>query len=279
MDACKSPVSIPPDPDFVPDKGPAVVPFHGGIFVVGGAADSRGSRYWLPGDDEWTIAKRMKNDHFYGAAIALDGDTTVLAVGNLDAAGAWNAGTEIYDLSTGKWTSKQNIIERTVNAVFVAKNDNEIYLFGGEQKDHMGSNALPNVLKYDRLTNKWTILANPMPRGGPHPSCGKAIYQSKSVAICLGTATNLGGEIDIFDFETETWTILPDTIVPPPATYGSLVMSVGTKLYKIRGYDPDGKETNSMSVFNLETETWELPAVQLEASSAGYKDLVLLPNN
>ncbi len=278
LDACHSTMSVPADPEFVPSKTLAVVPFRGGIFVCGGAADDRGSRYWIPGDDKWTTTKTMKQVHYYGAAVALDGDTTILVAGSYnDVKLTWSAGAEIFNSTSARWRKISKMPITTVNAVLIAKNDNEIYLFGGEQKGHMWNDALPNVLKYNRLVDQWTILPEAMPRGGPHPSCGKATHHSKSVVMCMGTATSLGGEIDIFDLNTETWTTLGDLSVPSPVTYGSLVVSVGNKLYKIRGYDSNGKETNSMNILNLDDDEWENPAVSLEASPASYKQLVVLP--
>ncbi len=279
LDSCKSAISIPPDPELMPGKTPAVVPYRGGIFVVGGNENEKRSRYWLPGDIEWTNTELMMYAHNNGAAVALDEDTTILAAGSYnDVWPSWDARTEIFDSTTGNWSRKSNLPIETVNAVLIAKNDNEIYLFGGEQKDYFGLNALPNVLKYNRLADQWTILAEKMPHGGPHPSCGQATYHSKSVVMCMGTATSLGGEIDIFDLNTETWMTLGDLRVPSPATYGSLVASFGNKLYKIRGYDSNGKETNSMNILNLADHKWERQAVSLEASNVSYKGLVILPN-
>ncbi len=113
--------------------------------------------------------------------------------------------------------------------------------------------------------------------GGPYPSCGKVTYQNVLSVICMGTETNNNSnDIEFFNLETETWHTKANVLTPAnPPTYGSLVFSRGSKLYRVRGFYANGDPTNSYDVLNLDTLTWE-PPVQLDSSDVKINKLVLI---
>ncbi len=240
----------------------------GGVFAVAGGGLSERAQYWMPGDAQWTMVANPNSAHNNGAAVSLDSGDAIFVAGHA----MWSPQTgfvfvrSVEIFKNGAWTNLADLPEGRFNFAMFAKNDNEIYVFGGMRGDIPPEyQTREPVFKYDRLADSWSALAEDMPHFGEYPSCGKASLNGRESVVCMGSLghTELNRPIDVFDLESEQWTEMAGvTGSPYRVTFGSLVVQMGTKLYKIRGQvGPDtlGDWVAKIDVLDLESKQWVDP--------------------
>ncbi len=267
--SCTADYDIPPVPDLFSDNIPAAAPFKGGVIMFGLGSSHNYASYWLPGDDKWSDlisvgTKRQTN------VVSIRGNTEVVAINSRGVSGGMSKNIVHYDGTVNLALTRSD--EKMYQATLIAWDEvGSFYVFGGERQA-----ASPLVLKYEAPLDTWTVLEDMPSGGGAAPSCGKATYNGRVSVICLGTETHLSNDIEIFDLETEAWTTKANIMTPAnPPTYGSLVFSRGTKLYRVRGFYDSNTPANSYDVLDLDTMVWEAP-VPLEPSDVKINQLVLI---
>ena len=132
----------------------------------------------------------------------------------------------------------------------------KVYLAGGIQNGHTGG-RVAWLDEYNPTTNTWRILPD-APNNRDHV---QAIVFDDKLYLVAGKQTNLGGnlnatvaDVDVFDFDTETWSTLPNPIPTPRG--GSSLALLGNEILAIGGENVFGDGLNKTQALNLEDNTW-----------------------
>ncbi len=181
----------------------------------------------------------------------------------------------IYDPEINEWEKSHEIPEaRRRGATGVVLHNDKFYIMGGAADGHWGDNR--NYMdEYDPKTGKWRELPD-MPRVRDHFSAvvvdGK-IYASggrKSFAA-EGYGFELTyGEVDVYDFETNSWETLPESMNLPTQRAGSSAITFE------KGFLILGGESSSQVVAHDEVEYfipdqgWQ-PFPNLERGRHGFQ--------
>ncbi len=190
----------------------------------------------------------MVYEHITGDGISL-GDSEAIVVGNSKYENG--AAVEIYE--NGAWSAKKDYPITIRGVRLIAKNRHEVYGFGGYWDYNWG--FISKVYKYDRLIDTWTEKQD-MLWGGHAANCGRIQYQDRDTVLCFG-AEGQEAHMSAFDLGDETWTNLHRT-APAPPHYGSAIITLGTKLYRLGGYDTDAFVfVNTLDIFDTVTNEWE----------------------
>ncbi|MEM1120564.1 MAG: kelch repeat-containing protein, partial [Bacteroidota bacterium] len=163
----------------------------------------------------------------------------------------------IYDPVVDTWTVGPTIpVARRRGAAAAVSYKGKIYLAGGIQNGHT-SGRVAWLDEYDPRTNSWTALPDaPNERDHVH-----AIIFDDKLYLVAGKQTNLGGNlnatvgaVDVFDFELNTWSSLPNPIPTPRG--GSSLALLGNEILTIGGENVFGNGLNKTEALNLEDNTW-----------------------
>ncbi len=234
------------------------------------------SHYWLPGEDGWSDAIDCGRKR-EGLAVSIRGETEVVAMfhkENKDILVNPMAHYNGTTMNKNKWPRLMDNNQAVAfKSVGLAWDEGEsFYVLGGETATY----PLNTAYKFDIKWAKWTRLDDMPLTKGPYPSCGRATYGGRPSVICMGTEISQSNNIEILDLQSESWSYKMDVLTPAnPPTYGSLMFSRGSRLYRVRGFYANGTATNSFDVLNLDTLTWDLP-VALEPSDVKTNKLVLI---
>ncbi len=180
----------------------------------------------------------------------------------------------IYDPIMDEWIVGPEIpaARRRGGAACVAYKG-KIYLSGGIVNGHI--DGVVNWLdEYDPVTNTWTMLPD-APNTRDH--CKGAIYEDKLYMVggaktgFNGNLNSLESAIDVYDFDTETWTTLNNPIPTPRG--GNAVAILGNELLAIGGNSSSGTAIASTQALNLDNDNWRiLPS--LNQARHGYQAVV-----
>ena len=163
----------------------------------------------------------------------------------------------LYDPITDNWSVGPEIpVGRRRGAAAAAVHKGKIYLAGGIQNGH-NSGRVAWLDEYDPTTNTWRILSD-APNDRDHV---QAIVFDDKLYLVAGKQTNLGGNlnatvanVDVFDFDTETWSTLPNPIPTPRG--GSSLALLGNEILAIGGENVFGDGLNKTEALNLDDNTW-----------------------
>ena len=177
----------------------------------------------------------------------------------------------IYDPVTDTWTEGPEIpADRRRGAAGVVVHNNQFYVVCGIQNGHLGG-YVTWLDRYDPSTDTWTPLADaPNARDHFHAT----VVDGKLYAAGGRRSSHATGEVatltvkmvDVYDFETDTWTSLPDPTSLPTERAGTTSVTFDGKLVVIGGESvrrlpEDGDEGpstahNEAEVFDPETGVW-----------------------
>ena len=177
-------------------RGSAGVVVHNNkIYIVGGSTNGHdgGMVNWFdeynPANNQWKTLPNApsKRDHFSAAVV---GNKLVAAGGRqTDHPATFQnlvPGVDVYNFSTGKWSSGANIPTKRAGAMTVSVGD-EVILMGGEKDS--GIAALSVVEAYNVKTNKWRTLDS---LNIARHSGGAAVV-SGAIHVVSGNLTTGGG--------------------------------------------------------------------------------------
>ena len=163
----------------------------------------------------------------------------------------------IYDPATDIWTEGPEIpVNRRRGAAAAVVYKGKIYLAGGIQNGHTGG-RVSWLDEYDPKTNTWTILPD-APNDRDHV---QAIIFDDKLYLVAGKQTNLGGNlnatislVDVFDFDNQTWSSLPNPIPTPRG--GTSLALLGNEILAIGGESTSSGSLVKTEALNLEDNTW-----------------------
>ncbi|GLR19448.1 hypothetical protein GCM10007940_40640 [Portibacter lacus] len=144
-----------------------------------------------------------------------------------------------YNPATNEWTMGPEIpAARQRGSAGVVMYNDKFYIIGGNQLGHNGQ-YVPWFDEFDPATGIWTALTNlDAPRSRDHFHAGivgDKIYLAggRLSGGDGGTFAPLIAEVDVFDFNTDSWSTLPQDIPTPRAAPSVAVLQ--NKLYVIGG--------------------------------------------
>lgn len=139
--------------------------------------------------------------------------------------------------------------------------DNFIFIIGGFD----GNRAIASVECYDIVLNQWTIYPNIHKR---RSSC-LSLFCDEKIYVVGGVAKNtVIKEIEEFDLHTGCWKVITKNILPCSGSGGAIY---NKKMYIFGGLGQDGTITNSLSYYDLITNTWKKSQPMRQCrSSFGY---------
>nr|WP_293131812.1 kelch repeat-containing protein [Moritella sp.] len=180
---------------------------HGGmLYCLGGRNTSVLDlvEAYDPSTNSWTTLPSM-NTARAGLAASVVGNRIYTFGGNTDGFGPCNGPglhvAEVYDISSGIWTSITAPPIVVTHAVSVEKGGN-IYLFGGCSD---GTTAISDTQIYDPVTDTWSVGA-PMPTARASMAVGVLGNTIYAIAGWDGTTGNLDA-VEAYNRNKDTWSI------------------------------------------------------------------------
>lgn len=150
---------------------------------------------------------------------------------------------------------------RRRGAAAAVSRQGKIYLIGGITHGHMsGTRAWFD--EYNPQTGEWKALPD-APRGRDHVQAaiiGDKLYMA--AGRVSSQATNQGfeltvKEVDVFDFNTQTWSTLPEEANLPTERAGNMVIAWNNRLIVAGGESGNQAEAhNEVEVYQPELGTW-----------------------
>ncbi len=180
----------------------------------------------------------------------------------------------IYDPVMDEWIVGPEIpVARRRGAAGCVVYKGKIYLSGGITNGH--NDGVVNWLdEYDPVTNTWTILPD-APNTRDH--CKGAIYEDKLYMVgghktgFNGNINALESAVDVYDFDTQTWTTQSNPIPTPRG--GNAIAVLGNELLAIGGNNSSGNAVDATEALNLDNGNWRtLPS--LNQARHGYQAIV-----
>ncbi len=182
----------------------------------------------------------------------------------------------IYDPVADQWHEGPEIpVTRRRGSAGAVVRNGKFYILGGIQNGHV-SGWVPWFDEYDPATNTWTVLTD-APRARDHFHA--TITQDKLYAAGgrkSGFSGFFGGtvpEVDIFDFNTNTWSTNTNNIPSPQA--GASVAVIGDELLLIGGESSANLASNLTQALNLSNGTWR----NLDTLNTGRHGTQAIVNN
>ncbi len=178
----------------------------------------------------------------------------------------------ILDISTKQWSVGPEIpLERQRGAASAVVYNDKIYIVGGNTKGHQGG-FVAWFDEFDPATGAWTPLAD-APIARDHHRA--AIVQDK-LYVVGGRQTNRPvdsvkantiGQVDVFDFATNQWSVLPHDIPTPRASFA--LFPQGRELI-VAGGEAETGSTGAVEALDLIDGTWRtLPDLVIPRLSPG----------
>ncbi|WP_170226046.1 malectin domain-containing carbohydrate-binding protein [Robertkochia marina] len=169
----------------------------------------------------------------------------------------------IFDPYNQTWKQGPEIPEsrRRGSAGLVVYND-KFYILGGNTDGHDGG-YVPYLDSYDPYTGEWTVLQNaPHARDHFHG----VVAENKLYAIGGRLSGGPGGvfapvipEVDVYNFNTGTWSTLSSASDLPTPRAGALTVNFKGKIYVAGGEVNNNPDALDMTeVFDLDTQSWSV---------------------
>lgn len=172
----------------------------------------------------------------------------------------------IYNPENDEWRWGPEIPEgRARGGAGVSLHNGKIYLSAGITRGHMGG-FIPWHDSYDPKTGEWTQLPD-APHARDHFQ--SAVLDNK-LYLAGGRQTSKEtdevfsrtvGPVDVYDFETQTWSTLEEELPTPRA--GNTTFSYGRKVIVVGGESaPQQTAHNEVEAYHVDNEQWEnLPSL------------------
>ncbi len=233
------------------------------FFLMGGRESSKLPEIYDYNTDSWTTGTLAPKDFNHFQAVTHDGLIWVLGAfrtanfpDERSANFVW-----IYDPAADAWIEGPEIpVNRRRGSAGVVVHEGKFYIVGGNTEGH-GDGSVPYFDMFDPMTGAWTQMPN-APHARDHFHA--AVFEGKLYAVGGRRTGGEGGvfaplvaEVDVFDFESGTWSTLPVTRnLPTPRA------STTTALFEGEIYVIGGEVENSNAALSVVealdplTETW-----------------------
>jgi len=167
----------------------------------------------------------------------------------------------IYNPALQHWFTGRPIPKgRRRGAAAVVEYKGKLYVVGGNTLGHFGG-AVSYLDVYDPVFDSWTALPN-APRARDHLSA--SVIEDKLYVVAGRQSGGIGGllkpligEVDVYDFTTETWTTLPTSSNLPSLRAGATTAVIDQKIHLIGG-ENSASAIDTVEVFDPLTQKWKL---------------------
>ena len=237
------------------------------FYLVGGRENNSNVNIYDPATDSWTIGADAPFPVHHVQALAYDG--LIYMVGafqdNNFPTENPNPNIVIYDPLADEWligpAIPNNRLRGSMGAVIY---QDKIYVVNGLTNGH-ASGWVNWFDVFDPRTNQWSTLPN-SPRARDHfhaAVIGNKLYvaggrRSGQQNTFLPTV----GEVDVFNFQTSSWSTLPNNI--PTQRAASTTAVLGDELIIIGGEQSSGAANNQTEALNINTNNWRTLAPMLQ---------------
>ena len=227
--------------------------------LVGGRENGSNVNVYDPITDTWTIGSAPGFSIHHFQAVEYDG--LLYMVGAMTGNFPNETGLPniwIYDPETDEWMMGPEIPSARIRgSAGCAVYNDKIYLVGGIINGHL-SGWVNWLDEYDPATNTWTALAD-APHARDHFHA--AVINDQLYAVAGRRSGNNGNtyndteaDVDVYDFETNTWTTLSNPL--PTERAGNTVAVLGGELLVIGGEKQNGLAKNETEALYAATGTW-----------------------
>ena len=146
---------------------------------------------------KWKFAASLHNKQGSPTAVTLNDSIHVLGKGQ-----SGNQVLEIYTASSDTWRQIHTTLplKRYFSAIAL---NSSIYILGGS--GHAGDEG--EMIQYDPKTNRWNLIPQ---LGSPRVGLGAAVLNGSLVAVGGHRGQKKLRSAEVFDFNSQTWTPLPD---------------------------------------------------------------------
>jgi N-acetylneuraminic acid mutarotase len=241
----------------------AVVGLNGDLYLFGGRGIKPVEKYG-PLSKTWQkmVPTPIEMHHFQ--AIAFENEIYVI--------GAFTGGYPhetpipniwIYNPMKNEWRKGAEIpTDRQRGGAGAFVYNKKIYLVNGIIDGHWAGHV-DWFDVFDPHTNTWQKLPN-SPHARDHfqtAVVGDKLYVAggrKSSAKTNEVVQLTIGEVDVFDFKSQTWTTLPESKNIPTKRAGCTAIAVGERVLVIGGESGQQLAHNSCEAFNTKTQLWEV---------------------
>ena len=223
----------------------------GGLYTGGAAQSERvldSSEVWDPGSGAWSLTGQMAATR-WGASVVTLADGRVLIVGgvaSLESAPTQQASAEVYDPTTGQWSSAGTLATARSGFVLVALPDGGALVAGGS-----GTRVpiLSSVERFDPASNTWSP-AEALPvavtdatgielADGRVLLAGGTNHPPQMIDAVAGTfVSGLTVDAALFDPKTGTWTATVP--MPSPRANASAVLLADGSAIFAGGFGSEG---------------------------------------
>ena len=185
---------------------------------------------------------------------------------------------DIYDIGDNQWSS----VDLTSSGRFISamvSAGGKMFIAGGN--NYPGPENFSDIDVYDKETGEWTIeyLSEERAIFGGAVACGtKVFFAGGHIHTNGATATAYTDVIDIYDTETDAWSI--DSLTVPRGFIGSV--AVENKVYFAGGATGTHTVTDVIDIYDIETEEWtveQLTEGRAFIAAVAYNDKIYFEMN
>ena len=229
-------------------------------YLIGGRGDGRSVQIYDPALNTWSSGASLPIQMHHFQAVESDGLIYVV--------GAWTGGFPneqnldniyIYNPASDSWHVGPAIPgDRNRGSTGAIAYKGKIYVVAGNDGGHnTGATLVSWFDEFDPATGTWTQLAD-APRGRDHFQV--AIVNDKmyvaggrdsSSSDLFGSVI---GEVDVYDFASNTWDTLPDDI--PTKRAGAAAVTYNGEFIVMGGESAQAAAHNEVEALNPQTNTW-----------------------
>ena len=229
---------------------------NGKVLLAGGSDATTSAAYteaelYDPTTGTWLTTGSMNTPRRFAAYVLLNDGRVLAAAGNPNQGPGTPTNTaEIYDPSTGTWSSTGSLVVARDNPSMIKLRDGRVLIAGGEIPGNTCDNS-PEI--FDPTTGTWSS-AGTMPNRWEGDSQLTLLADGRVFAAggyCNPFGSNVSGAA-IYDPATNRWTAAP----PVPVVPAGIMFLLDNGQVMVRSGSPDGKSPPVMELYDPSTNTW-----------------------
>jgi N-acetylneuraminic acid mutarotase len=246
-----------------PTNLPTIAAADGKIYIVSGTLGANATTFEFdPATNTWSKKAPIPFGQYWSTAETINDKIYVCGGGSPYPGSKY---LQIYDPKTNNWSQGAELLTgRMYHSSGVA--NGKIYLVGGQNGDGTSEWYFE---EYDPMSNSWASKGN-IPHNNAWYS-GVVGMDKKLYRIGGGRSTVPMNYVDVYDTETEKWTI-EDPF--PIGIHGPAALALDGKVYVLGGYN--GTETlDSIYTYSPSSKIWNQSVISLPEPMSYCKAVVL----
>ncbi|WP_162415709.1 malectin domain-containing carbohydrate-binding protein [Cyclobacterium roseum] len=235
------------------------------FYLLGGRESAKTIDIYDYTKDEWRSLPNI-NPHSFNHFQAITYEGLIWVIGafqtnnfpnELPATHIW-----MFDPVVEEWIQGAEIPDgRRRGSAGVVEHRGKFYIIGGNTDGHDGG-YVPYFDSFDPKTGEWTVLEDaPRPRDHFFATViGSRLYlaSGRQSGGAEGTFAPVLPEVDVYDFNTQTWSTLPEGQNLPTPRAGAIVNNYLDKLIVAGGeVDTSSVALNTTEMFDPLSQTWQ----------------------